>query len=393
MNKKALNMKKYCIIVALLFVAIALKAQNYNSSNSLARVALVYYSQDEKGFFQKKENINLQEVSQVVSSYGYNKKSHELYLETERANCIVTVNDDLHKILKKSKSIPQMKDNELTAKSIEISKILEERFSRLNQAREKHINDSIQKAREDSIKKAREDSIRMVKLAKQKDDYRRAHNWRWVPISKTRLSCSLCDRTVYSEDSLLCIAFKNDTLYHITSEDIGLGESYLKLHPMYVPSSLKSKEKFKYHFEVYGDSLMSNALESINTPELFNSIGAYDALQRVRAKAPNGFFEDWGWNNEYGSVTFSFKYTNTNKNTIKYIDVYWVVTNDVGDVRKSGSFKGTGPLAEWETASWNWDHSMYYVAGDATEMNITKVIITYMNGSKVTIPKNKLWFN
>ena len=142
-------MKKYCIIGILLFVAIALKAQNYNSSNSLARVALVYYVQDEKGFFQKKENVNLQEVSQVVSSYAYNKKSHELYLETERANCIVTVNDNLHKILKKSKSIPQMKDDELTAKSIEISKKLEERFSRLNQAREKHINDSIQKARED----------------------------------------------------------------------------------------------------------------------------------------------------------------------------------------------------------------------------------------------------
>lgn len=26
----------------------------------------------EKGFFQKKENVNLQEASQVVSSYGYN---------------------------------------------------------------------------------------------------------------------------------------------------------------------------------------------------------------------------------------------------------------------------------------------------------------------------------
>ena len=26
----------------------------------------------EKGFFQKQENVNLQEVYQVVSSYGYN---------------------------------------------------------------------------------------------------------------------------------------------------------------------------------------------------------------------------------------------------------------------------------------------------------------------------------
>ena len=112
-------MKRYLTFLACLIVASTLKAQNYNSSNSLARVALVNYVQDEKGFFQKKENVNLQEVSQVVSSYGYNKKSHELYLETERANCIVTVNDDLHKILKKSKSIPQMKDDELNVKSVE----------------------------------------------------------------------------------------------------------------------------------------------------------------------------------------------------------------------------------------------------------------------------------
>lgn len=386
-------MKRYLTFLACLIVASTLKAQNYNSSNSLARVALVYYSQDAKGFFQKKENVNLQEVSQVVSSYGYNKKSHELYLETERANCIVTVNDDLHKILKKSKSIPQMKDDELTAKSAEVSKKLEEKFVLLNQAREKHINDSIQKAREDSIKKAREDSIRFVKLAKQKDDYRNAHDWMWVPINQTRLSCSLCDKTVYGEDSLFCTGFRNDTLFHITREDLALDETYLKVHKMYVPASLKSNEKFRYHFEVYGDSLRAFKLAALNDPESFNSYTAYNALQKVSAKAPNGYFEDWGWNDEYGSITFHFKYTNTNKKTIKYIEVFWVVTNDVGDVRKTGSFRGTGPLAEWETASWDWDHSMYYVAGDATNMNITKVIITYMNGAKVTIPKNKIWYN
>lgn len=386
-------MKRYLTYLACLLVTLSLKAQNYNSTNSLARVALVYYVQDGKGFFQKKENVNLQEVSEIVSSYGYNKKSHELYLETERANCIVTVNDDLHKILKKSKSIPQMKDNELSIKSIEVSKKLEEKFTRLNQAREKFINDSIQKAREDSIKKAREDSIRFAKLAKQKDDYRKAHNWRWVPINKTHLSCSLCDKSVYSEDSLFCMAFRNDTLYHLSFEDVALDESYMKIHKMYVPTSLKSDEQFKYHFEVYGDSLRAFKLTALEDPESFNSYSAYEALQKVHAKAPNGYFEDWGWNDEYGSISFHFRYTNTNKNTIRYIEVFWVVTNDVGDVRKTGCFKGTGPLAEWETASWNWDHSMYYVAGDATNMNITKAIITYMNGSKVTIPKNKLWFN
>ena len=336
------NMERYLTFLACLIVASTLKAQNYNSSNSLARVALVYYSQDERGFFHKKENVNLQEVSQVVSSYGYNKKSHELYLETDRSNCIVTVNDDLHKILKKSKSIPQMKDDELSSKSKEVNTRLEEKFARLNQAREKFINDSTQKAREDSIKKAREDSVRFAKLAKQKDDYRKAHSWKWVPINKTHLSCSLCDKSVYSEDSLFCLGFRNDTLYHFSYEDLALDESYLKIHKMYVPATLKSNDKFRYHFEVYGDSLRSFKLTALEDPEDFNSYSVYEALQKVRAKAPNGYFEDWGWNDEYGTITFNFKYTNTNKNTIKYIEVFWVVTNDVGDVRKTGSFRGTG---------------------------------------------------
>lgn len=30
---------------------------------------------------------------------------------------------------------------------------------------------------------------------------------------------------------------------------------------------------------------------------------------------------------------------NTNRNTIKYIDVYFKVTNDVGDLRKTGHFR------------------------------------------------------
>lgn len=77
---------------------------------------------------------------------------------------------------------------------------------------------------------------------------------------------------------------------------------------------------------------------------------------------------------------------------MKYIEVYWACTNDVGDIRKTGRFQGTGPLQEWESASWNWDHSSYYVSGDASKMNLTKVVITYMDGSKITIPKNKIMY-
>lgn len=83
---------------------------------------------------------------------------------------------------------------------------------------------------------------------------------------------------------------------------------------------------------------------------------------------------------------------NTNSKTIRYIDVYFKVTNGVGDVRKVGHFQGTGPLKEFESGSWEWDSSSYYVAGDASNMNITKVILTYMNGTKKVLTGNLLVF-
>ena len=134
-------------------------------------------------------------------------------------------------------------------------------------------------------------------------------------------------------------------------------------------------------------------LRVVDAPEAFNAFCYSDALNQLKKKAPYGFFNEWGWNNEYSSISFNFEYTNLNRKTIKYINVFFVVTNDVGDVRKTGNFKGTGPLAEFESASWNWDHSSYYVAGDATQMSINKVVITYMDGTQKVLPKKMICFD
>ena len=381
------------LITLALIYASFVDAQVYNETNSLSRIALILYQKDGKGFYNKTENVSLMTVSNITESYAYDKKSHELYVKTSSGNCVITVADNYAKILKKNKNIPQLKDAELKAAISKVNQQLEDRFNQLNQQRQHQIEDSIAKAKADSIAKAREDSIRLAKLAQQKNNYRNAHDWRWVPISRKPLSCSLCSKSVYSEDSIFCIGFRNDTLFHVTSEDLALDETYLKIHPMPVSSVLKSDEKFRYHFEVFGDSLQNRNVSFMDDPELYNYLFLSSATDRVKAEAPYGYFDDWGWSSEYGSVSFNFRYTNTNKATIKYIDVYWTVTNDVNDVRKTGHFKGTGPLAEWETASWNWDYSSYYVAGDATRMNITKVILTYLNGTTKTLSKSMLRFD
>lgn len=375
-------MKNMLYIMLTCSFSTIMNAQTYHEDNSLLRKAFVVYELDGNGFYHKKENVNLPYVNDIENNYAYNKKSHELYVQTKNSNVVITVAENYAKFLKKNSSIPQLNEKELPAAIQRVNLLLEEKFKILNEKRQKFINDSIAKAIADSIAKAREDSIRFANIKLQKDNYRNAHNWTWVPINRTRLSCTLCDKTISYEDSLFCIGYKNDSLYHVSWEKLPLGVTYPKVHRMYIPSSLKNDSKFKYHFDVYRDSLINNKSMLVEDTENFNSYNAYNALQKVASEAPYGYFNSWEWDNEYGSVSFNFRYTNTNKKTIKYIDVYWKITNDVKDVRKTGSFKGTGPLREWETGTWNWDSSSYYVAGDASKMSLTKVIITYMNGSQ-----------
>ena len=113
----------------------------------------------------------------------------------------------------------------------------------------------------------------------------------------------------------------------------------------------------------------------------------------MRKKAPFGYIKNWGWDDEYSMVTFHIEYANTNSRTIKYLTVYFKITNDVGDIRTVGYFKGTGPVKKDTSASWNWDTSPYYTSGDASNMEITKIVITYMNGTKQVVTGKFLQFN
>lgn len=384
---------KVIMVFAMLNLYLPIVAQNYNASNSLSRIALVYYFMGENGFFQKKENVNLQEVFSVVSTYGYNKKSHELYVETDKANCIVTVNEDIHKILKKSKSIPLLNAEELTAKANAISQEMAERYERINTARQKHLTDSIEQVKRDSMRKATEDSLRLVAEQEKETNYKRNHRWFAIPSKRNKIYCNFCEKSIDTSDSLFCYGINNDTLYWAGFETGKLDIEIRHIHAGKMPDNILRDKDFIYHRRVYNDSLTSKIKIDMELASEVNRDHYVDYLRELKSVAPNGLFLDWGWDKEYSSIEFNFKYMNTNKNTIKYIEVFFVVTNDVGDVRKTGSFRGTGPLEEWESASWNWDHSSYYVTGDASKMNISKVIITYMNGTKVTIPKNKLRFN
>lgn len=109
------------------------------------------------------------------------------------------------------------------------------------------------------------------------------------------------------------------------------------------------------------------------------------ALKYAETKVPNGYVEDWGWDNDYGTLDLWIKIVNTSKKTIKYVKVYWESKNEVDDVRNHGVLNGTGPIRSDKVGHWHWDNTLQFLSGDVSYVIITKIIITYMNGTKVTL--------
>lgn len=386
---------KSFLFFALLLFSVGARGQ-YTSENSFMRKAIVLFQKDAKGFYQPSQDVMVDRIYGVTKNYAYDKKNHNLYVLTANGNFVVTLNKDYAKIVKKNKLIPQLK----TEEALELSRKYTEDLSFKMEQYNKDRRDSIYLARkkfiEDSIaheKALAEIKKRNEKIKKDRElAYKANHDWRSVPTGKIELHCSICDKSI-AKDSLTCLGIKNDSIYFFTLAKGYYNQKFALEHVAKIPSNLANYKDFKYHCEVYRDSLDSHS--KILSNDLVNYLSAsftLEAFKEAKKLAPFGYFGDWGWDNEYGYVTFNFEYTNLNSKTIKYIDVYWYVTNDVNDICGRGNFKGVGPLKEGASASWEWDDSPYYVSGSASNMSISKVILTYMNGTKQVLSKNMIKF-
>lgn len=253
-------------------------------------------------------------------------------------------------------------------------------------ARKKFVEDSI--ACKKALAKIKEKN---EKIKKDRElTYKANHNWKSVPTGRIELHCTICDKSI-AKDSLHCMGIKNDSIYFVTASKGYYNTKFALAHVAHIPSELTNYEDFKYHCDVYKDSLKLNSEVLDNDFVSYISVRGYlDNFNKAKKIAPFGYFGDWGWDTEYGNVTFNFDYTNLNSKTIKYIDVYWYVTNDVNDICGRGHFKGVGPVETGDLGSWKWDDSPYYVSSSATNMRISKVILTYMNGSKQVLSKNMI---
>lgn len=395
LTKKLHIMKliKSFLFFALLLFSVGTRGQ-YTSENSFMRKALVLFQKDAKGFYQPSQEVMVDRIYGVTKNYAYDKKNHNLYVLTAYGNFVVTLNKDYAKIVKKNHQIPQLKTVEALALSRKYTEILSLKMEQYNKnrkdsidlAREKFIRDSI--AYEKALAKIKEKNKKIKK--DREHAYKATYKWISVPTGKIKLHCSICDKSI-AKDSLICLGIKKDSIYFFTKAKGYYNQQYLLPHVAQIPSELAEYNDFKYHCDIYKDSLQifSKVLDNdvVSSMEADNIL---DDFYKAKKRAPFGYFGDWGWDNEYGYVTFNFDYTNLNSKTIKYIDVYWYVTNDVNDICGRGNFKGVGPLKEGSSASWEWDDSPYYVSNSATTMHFSKVILTYMNGTKQVLSKNMI---
>ncbi len=395
---KTVNMKypipfhKLLILAVVAFLSLSTSAQ-YSSSNSFMLRALVKYDQEANGLYRKKENIMVTEVSHSAQPYAFDKKTSNLYVLTENGNYEITLNKDYAQAIKHNNRIPQLHGEELNLAIDQANAQLAQHFAQLNQqildkrAADRRI------AVADSLEKERELEEARAAIEKRREEYRTTHKWNRIPLRGNLISCEDDDcEDTFSGDTIIYGMIKNDTLLYITPKDFYLGIELEKAHYAKIPETLQKDEAFNYHLFAFKDSIDENALNLTSIQRVTDYLNYHfytKAFEKLKSKAPYGFITKWSWENEV-TVSLELEFFNTNKKKIKYIEIHWVATNDVDDVRGRGVFRGTGPVEYLSSASWSWDNSLYFLANDATTLRISKIILTYMNGTKKILTGNSI---
>ena len=358
--------------------------KTFNDKNSVRRTAMALYKIT-NGYYSiiKDKSVNIVDVEDI---YAYDKDLKTIYATSSNGNYEIVLTKDFAKLIKKDKTIPHLSGDKLRSEIMLHNELLAQRFNILN-AKIKDANDSLaQMMKEIKYKRETDNKIKIT-------NYRKLHKWNMMPIDNNPLLCSICNE-VTKADSVYIVSMGNDTIVYVTLKDFPLNKKVMILHKARIPYELKDNETFNLHCNVFKDSLEANNMIFDDWAiGYMNSVSIDNFEKAVKKEAPYGYVESWGWDDEYGMITFDFTYTNTNKRTIKYIEVYWSVKNDVNDIRGRGKFGCTGPVKEHESGRWKWDHSSYFVKGDVTRMNINKIVIKYMDGGIKTLTGSSIKFN
>lgn len=397
-------MKRIITVFLLLMVYfVSAKAQLFQ--NELLQSSKINYclrysidSTYQRGRFIKNDSYTRHESFSNVTSglyttdfiidyiYAYDSFYDEVYFVSENCNlvaCNATISGTPAKKIFKKKNKDIVFDSRKDAQVLSSlkdaqSRIIDDYYKQLiaKEKRSKFIRDSIDKRAafvQDSITKRMkflDDSVKYVKSN----------------IARTYKNIS----DDFGPGVLAIAGANKDTIFVIKIETGPLGLIYNKIVPFtnYSEYSPVNHSSFRKHYNCFKDSLeYYYNKDHINRWEDYNAYQLGNVASTIKEKAPYGYFTRLSWGYEYNCVSITYTFCNTYPKTLKYIDVCFTVKNAVGDNRGSGHFKGTGPVDQWDTGTWSWDtfESRYYFSGDVTDLIVTKVIITYMDGSTKTL--------
>ena len=385
-----MNYKKLFLLFLGCFTTLFSYAQ-FTAFNSLVRRAIVMYEIDEQGYYVKKENLPVVSIDNITDIYALDKKTLTLYATTPTGNFAVTLDKSVFKNYKRTKNIPLLSGTDLQNMIDLKSATLHQKCEAHNQELKYQEEQRIRREQEEAERRRKAEIEKQEKMRKEKEEYCKMHNWKLLPVPLDTYVCELCEKKIKT-NQLFCIGIQNDSILSMHKEAFELGYGCPQIHIYKLTEDILKHEAFQKHATAFVDSLNKSNL-SLETIESYNEYVIDEAISKIKKDAPWGFFTDYSWNNENYIVTLKATFRNLYAKTIRYIQVFYNVLNDVGDVRASGNFKGTGPVEQYDTGTWDWDYESSYTfcyAHDATMLKITKVILTYMDGKKKILTGNQI---
>lgn len=381
----------HCIQKVLSLTLLLLTSLNsiaqFDNQNSFVRKTIIEYELGSDGYYHKKEGALVDKITNVISTYAFDKKTNNLYVQTKTGNYQVVLTKEWVKIYKQSKLAPIIDEKLVDDEVKRVSRMLEERFESLNAARTQHLRDSAERVRRDSLEKIRQDSIQKAFQQAVDTKYRETHSWHELPLNKLGLECLLCGHHIY-EDKIYCEGIVGDTIYYSAENPGIMGASYKLLHYAQFNPRLKNEHKYTYHVKLFKDSLTSQAYLTPDYVKAFNDKAYAQYGDNVGSKAPYGYVESWGYDFMEDHLIFDFSYTNTYKRAIKQIDIYCNILDAAGNVKKVCRLKAMGPIEPMEKKSWSWDDDSNPVPDAVTDLKIAKLVVSFKDGKMKTLIKD-----
>ena len=360
-----------------------------------------YYETEGLDFFSNEHSQYSRAVEGLEHFYCYDNSNNIFYYYTDNTIGFYNPNHSQYiKFMKdcmKQGNVKKVKDSEAKLLTENILKGMHEKFRRKNDsiseckriAREKFVKDSIETAQ---------------RKMKEQEEYRKNHDWRDLSMSKHYfLQCDFCDESHFVKDYDV-FAICADTLYYFQKvSDINLlGIKHFGIHYSSLTEDFKKDKNFIEYVNTWRDSIAKyNDFINNKQAAILNIVRYNEFKNKVYETAPNGFMLKWGWElNSAEGIEPYFSYFNSSKKTVKYVDLFFSVYNAVGDrcyliYDKSnvGKIRGVGPVEPFDSGSWKWERATHYTTPDASELRIVKLVITYMDGTTKTLPRNMILFD